>query len=202
VAALDFPASPTVGQLFTGQNGYIYQWDGVVWVPSGTTGGVIAGGDLQGTYPNPTIKDRIIPGLKLIKPLFTRVYRNTNLALPNGVTTPIPWTGTTGALPHDPNSPTWVVGSPTRLTIVEPGTYLVGGGLSLGGSATVIHHLIQKTPGGIIAPLTLQSTGYVSMAAMIECAAADYFEYSVLPNAAINTDTQFFVSNMWALRVG
>lgn len=43
MAALDFPASPTVGDLFTGANGVIYQWTGVLWQTYGTTGLVTAG---------------------------------------------------------------------------------------------------------------------------------------------------------------
>ena len=56
--ALDFPNSPTNGQQYAAPNGATYQWDGVVWAvvpvgsapPSGP-----AGGDLTGSYPNPTI---------------------------------------------------------------------------------------------------------------------------------------------------
>src|SRR5215468_93480 len=36
MAALDFPASPTVGQIYNGTNGVAYTWDGTVWtVPLG-----------------------------------------------------------------------------------------------------------------------------------------------------------------------
>jgi len=38
MAALDFPASPTVGQIYNGTNGVSYTWDGTVWtVPQGGT---------------------------------------------------------------------------------------------------------------------------------------------------------------------
>ena len=35
MAAIDFPASPTVGQLFTAGNGVTYKWSGVMWLPIG-----------------------------------------------------------------------------------------------------------------------------------------------------------------------
>lgn len=54
MAALDFPASPTLNQLATLTNGFTYQWDGAVWTLAASTGQQ-AGGDLTGTYPNPLI---------------------------------------------------------------------------------------------------------------------------------------------------
>jgi hypothetical protein len=35
MAAIDFPASPTVGQLFAAGNGVTYKWSGVMWIPIG-----------------------------------------------------------------------------------------------------------------------------------------------------------------------
>jgi len=56
MAALDFPNSPTNGQQYSAPNGAIYTYDGTAWTVSGVLStGSAAGGDLSGTYPNPSV---------------------------------------------------------------------------------------------------------------------------------------------------
>jgi hypothetical protein len=55
MAVLDFPAAPTAGQVATLTNGFSYQWDGAVWTLTPASPGQVAGGDLTGTYPNPSV---------------------------------------------------------------------------------------------------------------------------------------------------
>jgi hypothetical protein len=80
---IDFPASPTVGQLFVASNGVTYQWNGTTWVTNsaGGTGQVEAGG---GTATN----------LNGINPIntFTLISGNAGgwLNLGSGVYTPPP----------------------------------------------------------------------------------------------------------------
>src|SRR5262249_1587445 len=56
MAQLDFPNSPTNGQQYSAPNGAIYTYDGTAWTVSGVLStGSAAGGDLSGTYPNPSV---------------------------------------------------------------------------------------------------------------------------------------------------
>ena len=51
MAALDFPASPSNGQTYTGPGGVVWIWDGAKWVTQGIGGGFylpIAGGTMTG----------------------------------------------------------------------------------------------------------------------------------------------------------
>jgi hypothetical protein len=52
--ALDFPSTPTIGDIFTAPNGVTYEWDGVKWIVQGSGGGgggaflPLTGGTLTG----------------------------------------------------------------------------------------------------------------------------------------------------------
>jgi hypothetical protein len=56
---IDFPSSPTVGQLYTAPNGVTYQWNGTLWLTNsaGGSGAVQAGG---GTFAPATGVDVVI----------------------------------------------------------------------------------------------------------------------------------------------
>jgi hypothetical protein len=49
--AIDFPASPTNGQLFTASNGGTYQWNGTFWLPVGNSS-VLTASDTPPTTPS------------------------------------------------------------------------------------------------------------------------------------------------------
>jgi hypothetical protein len=51
MASLDFPATPTLNQLFNASNGATYQWNGTVWVPVGVGGSTIALADTPPSNP-------------------------------------------------------------------------------------------------------------------------------------------------------
>jgi hypothetical protein len=62
MAALDFPAAPTVGQQYAAPNGVTYQWDGAAWVITGGPPGQLwtgAGATLTPTDPTKTVS---VPG--------------------------------------------------------------------------------------------------------------------------------------------
>jgi hypothetical protein len=52
MAALDFPASPTTGQIFVAPNGVTYQWTGTLWLPIGATQALFVG-DTPPPSPGP-----------------------------------------------------------------------------------------------------------------------------------------------------
>lgn len=52
MAALDFPAAPTVGQYFVAGNGVTYQWNGTMWLPVGGSSSIYIG-DVPPNNPGP-----------------------------------------------------------------------------------------------------------------------------------------------------
>jgi hypothetical protein len=129
MAALDFPNSPTVGQQFTASNSATYNWDGAVWTLAGPTGGGAAGGDLSGFYPNPTIAPGVVTWAKQGQRGLGRVRMTTFPLIVNHATdTPVNFNVVDVNL-----GGLWI--APDRFTIVEAGTYLVGGSLEYAISA-------------------------------------------------------------------
>jgi hypothetical protein len=120
MAALDFPASPTVGLVATLTNGFSYQWDGAVWTLTPASPGQVAGGDLTGTYPAPTL---LTVGAEV-------TINGTLPSVPANTNTTLSW----DAAIYN-RSAAWSAGNPTQLLLPVPGVYLVVGHLQWGVSA-------------------------------------------------------------------
>jgi hypothetical protein len=145
MAILDFPAAPTMGQVVTLTNGFSYQWDGAVWTLTPASPGQAAGGDLTGTYPNPTIAAGAVTGAKL-GPDSVDGYKLTGAAaarvartsgaggnLNTGVFTPIIFTNIdTGTHAAD----FWTPAAPDRFVIPKAGFHLIGGAAEIGPVST------------------------------------------------------------------
>lgn len=60
---LSFPPAPSPGDVYT-SGGKSWEWDGTVW-NAVALAGLAAGGDLAGTYPNPTITTDAVTNVEL-----------------------------------------------------------------------------------------------------------------------------------------
>jgi hypothetical protein len=123
MAVLDFPAAPTAGQVATLTNGFSYQWDGAVWTLTPASPGQVAGGDLTGTYPNPTIAPAAVTWPKTSLRTYARVGRTATISIPNNALTVI---GGFDVVETNVGG-LFSLGAPDRFTIIDAGFYMFGG---------------------------------------------------------------------------
>lgn len=141
MAALDFPNAPTVGQIATLTNGFTYQWDGTVWIPAGTAPGQVAGGDLTGTYPNPTIAPGVVGWAKLAGLVHAYVY-SSGQSLANGANVTLLFPSVV-----DNVGGLYSGAATDRFTIPTTGFYLIGAttlfDVAAGGTRRILYVFID-----------------------------------------------------------